>query len=62
MPSATEIISIPPPNLMNSAPADPVHDTNRKQPWKKHWPPKEGTDKEKAYGFKKGAAIIIYGN
>ena len=34
----------------------------RTQPWKKHWPPKLETDTEKAYGFKEGAPIVIYGN
>lgn len=34
----------------------------RTQPWKKHWPPKEGTETENAYGFKEGAAVVIYGN
>ena len=34
----------------------------RTQPWKKHWPPKDGTEREKAYGVKEGAPIVIYGN
>ena len=34
----------------------------RTQPWKKHWPPKQDTEREKAYGVKEGASIVIYGN
>lgn len=32
---------------------------NRTQPWKAHWPPKEGTVVDPAYGFKKGEVIKI---
>lgn len=34
----------------------------RAQPWKAHWPPKEGTDVQPAYGFKRGEVIRIWGN
>lgn len=40
----------------------PIDESSRLQPWKQHWPPKEGTEKAKAYGFKKGTRIVIYGN
>ena len=40
----------------------PVDKPSRKQPWKKHWPPRDGTPKETAYGFKEGTPVVIYGN
>lgn len=32
---------------------------NKTQPWKAHWPPKEGTALDPAYGFEKGKVIKI---
>lgn len=38
---------------------EPSRRDNRAQPWKAHWPPKEGTVVDPAYGFKKGEVIKI---
>ena len=60
--STTDISAQIPFSHASSAPFLPTDVTSRKQPWKKYWPPKDGTDKEKAYGFSKGAVIVIFGN
>lgn len=38
---------------------EPNRRDNRAQPWRAHWPPKEGTAVDPAYGFKKGEIIKI---
>ena len=50
----------PTPSMAATSPV--LANQKRTQPWKKHWPPKQGTETEKAYGFKEGAPIVIYGN
>jgi hypothetical protein len=48
----------------NAAPRQRVTklEDKRRRPWQGHWPPKEGTDLNAAYGFKKGEKVHIYGN
>lgn len=59
MPQASENPSSASPSGSSTS---PNMQTSRKQPWKSHWPPKDGIKKEVAYGFKEFASIVIYGN